>query len=132
MHEFTYSILPHVGDFRDGGVIREAHSLNQPLVAMEIGESRGELPESFSLVSVKESAVVIDTVKRAENSDATIVRLYEAFGGATTAHITVADGFKKAYICDLMENKEREIEISAGSVTLPLGACEIATLMLCK
>ena len=30
LHEFTYSLYPHRGDFRRGGVIREAYDLNCP------------------------------------------------------------------------------------------------------
>ena len=31
---FTYALMPHVGDWREGGVREEAEDLNQPLLAM--------------------------------------------------------------------------------------------------
>lgn len=132
LHEFTCALLPHTGAWREGGVVRAAHAFNQPLVAREIPASRGELPERFSVVSVREQNVVIDTLKCAESSDGTVVRLYEAFGGAVTAHIKVAEGYKRAYLCDLMENKLERLNLLDGEAELPMGAYEIATVMLEK
>ena len=40
-HRFTYSLLPHPGDWTEAGVAREAFSLNTPLVVGEGGRARG-------------------------------------------------------------------------------------------
>lgn len=132
LHEFTCAILPHVGDLCESGVIREAHALNQPLVSMPIVAHGGSLPESFSMISVDEQSVVIDGIKRAEGSDAVIVRLYESFGGSVNAHLRLPHGVSRAALCDLMENEQTELEIKNGLVSLPLHAFQIATLKLEK
>ncbi len=132
LHEFTCAILPHVGDPYESGIIREAHALNQPLVCMPINANRGPLPESFSMISASEQSVLIDGIKRAEASDAVIVRLYESFGGAAKAHIKLADGVRRVALCDLMENEISELKIDNGQITLPLHAFQIATLKLEK
>lgn len=129
-HTFTLSLYPHSENLFDAGVIERAYALNQPVVAMRVDKNDGELCDEFSLVSVKEKSVVIEGVKRAEDSLDTVVRLYESFGGSAVAHITVAEGFKSAYLSNLMEEEACELAIENGVITLPMHAFEIATLIL--
>ena len=126
-HVFTYSLLPHEGDFRQAGTIREAYALNQPMLAVSAkGESQG--PDRFSLVSCDKESLIIDTVKKAEADEGMIVRLYESFGGRCNANIKVAPGFTRAYLCDLMENVEKELPLENDTVSLPVSNFEIITL----
>ncbi len=127
-HIFTYSLLPHIGDFREAGVIHEAYSLNQPLESVDITAHKGSKPSEFSLVSCDKENVIIETVKKCEYDDGMIVRMYDAFDRKTKATITVADGFKKAYLCDLMENTIEELAFDGKSVTIPVKNFEIVTL----
>ena len=127
-HEFTCSLLPHSGDYREAGVIKEAYFLNRPMLCMPIGEQNGDLPDSFSTVSIDCKAVVIDGIKRAENSCDMIVRLYESFGGKTKAILTLPEKAKSAYLTDLMENEIAPLAISDGKVELDFGAYEIHTV----
>jgi alpha-mannosidase len=57
-----------------------------------------------------------------------IIRLYEAFGGRCNATIRVAPGFTRAFLCDLMENVEKELPLADDTVTLPVSNFEIVTL----
>ena len=127
-HKFTYSLMGHVGNFRDAGVINEAYALNQPMYATEIAKHDGNLNDNFSLVSSDKNNVIVETVKKEENGNGMIVRMYEAFDCRTTAEITVADGFKKAYLCDLMENELSELELKDNKVSIPVSNFEIITL----
>jgi alpha-mannosidase len=128
IHTFTYSLLPHMGDFRSAGVIREAYNLNQPLLASPVTGENGDLPTSFSLVSCDNESIIIETVKKAEVDNGMIVRFYESFGGKTNATVQVAPGFTKAYLCDLMENELQELPIRNDCVSLPIHNFEIVTL----
>ncbi len=127
-HIFTYSILPHSGDFRQGGVVNEGYKLNQPLSFMEIGANSGKLGEEFSLVSSNKENIVIETVKKAEDSEDMVVRLYDAFGGKVKTDITVADGFKEAYLCDMLENEIEKLDFDGKSVKIPVSNYEVVTL----
>lgn len=131
-HIFTYSLIPHSGDFRDAGIIREAYMLNQPLDAAEITGHSGNLPEQFSLVSCDAENVIIETVKKTENSDDMIVRLYEAFDSRGTVTVKVAEGFKDAYICDMNENESEQLSFNGKSVCIPIRNFEIITLKFKK
>ena len=58
--------------------------------------------------------------------------MYDAFDSRTKAEITVADGFKKAYLCDLMENNIKELEFDGNIVKIPVSNFEIVTLRFTK
>jgi alpha-mannosidase len=78
-HQFTYSLLPHAGGWYEGQVHREAYDLNYPLLAIMRPEERGEwtLPAALGLVEATPGNVVVETVKRAEEGTALVVRIYE-------------------------------------------------------
>jgi alpha-mannosidase len=126
-HRFTYALMPHRGDFREAGVIAAAEDVNAPLRIV-----RGEAQDGgrLSLVEIDTPQVVVEAIKRAEDSDAVIVRLYEAWGGTCTAHLQTTLGAKRAYLCDLLERNVEEIAVSHGSVELALAPFKILTLKL--
>ena len=106
LHEFTYSLYPHRGDFRKGNVIQEAYDLNCPLtVQRQSGIKTGE----WSFLQISEENIFADTVKKAEEGDDLIVRLYEAYGMRTRVHLAfpLFSDFEAA-VCDLMEHTEPE------------------------
>lgn len=131
-HIFTYSLLPYEGNFCDAGIINEAYALNQPLDAMNIIANSGNLPNQYSLVSCNKSNVIIETVKKAEKDNSMIVRMYDAFNCRTTAEITVADGFEKVYLCDMLENEIEELDFQNNKVTINVYNFEIVTLKFQK
>ena len=59
-HEFTYALFPHQGDFRKGGVVREAYDLNCPMAWEKV---QGIYEDSFSMLQIAEENVMADTVK---------------------------------------------------------------------
>lgn len=90
-HEFTYSLLPHADSFQQAGVERAARELNVPLIMHETESSAGNLPSEYAFVKCDNEAVIIDTIKPAENGDGIIVRLYESHG----SHVSVNLEFMK-------------------------------------
>lgn len=131
-HKLTYSIMAYEGDFREAGVINEAYALNQPFAVAEVSANTGILSEEFSLVSCDKANVIVETIKKAEADDGMIVRMYDAFNCRTNATVTVADGFNRVYLCDLMENDIEELELNGNKVTVPVSNFEIITLKFTK
>lgn len=130
-HFFTYSILPHAGNFRDAGTVQLAYELNCPFKAFEIGAQEGALGEEYSFMSCDSDNFIVETVKKAEADDGVIVRGYESYNKRTK--VTLSAGFeaKKAYLCDLMENVLEELEISDNKVTFIAKPFEIVTVKFC-
>ncbi len=129
-HTFTYALYPHRHRSVLGGVVQQGYLLNNPPTAFKLPAQTGPLPERFSLLAANKENVVIEAVKKAEDRNTVIVRLYEAFGQKTTTTLTGNFNFKKAFICDLLENREQPVETQNGSFTLTLKPFEIVTVEL--
>jgi alpha-mannosidase len=126
-HRFTYALMPHPGDFREAGVIAAAEDLNAPLRVVSSGLMAGE---RRSLIEVDTPQVVVEAIKRAEDSDAVVVRLYESWGGRCRARLRTTLPAGRAYLCDLLERDRSEIPIQDGELSLEFGPFKILTLKL--
>jgi alpha-mannosidase len=126
-HRFTYALMPHPGDFRDAGVIAAAEDLNNPL---RIVRGRRAVGERRSLIEVDTPQVVVEAIKRAEDSDAVIIRLYEAWGGRCRARVNTSLPASRAFLCDLLERNRDEIKVRDGQLELELTPFKILTLKL--
>jgi alpha-mannosidase len=126
-HQFTYALMPHTGDFREAGVIAAAEDLNAPLRMVRSNLGAGD---RRSLVEVDVPQVVIEAIKRAEDSDATIVRLYEAWGGRCTARVRTTLPTTRAFLCDLLERETEEVAIADGVIELRVEPFKVLTLKL--
>ena len=122
-HSFTYSVYPHEGAVEASDVVAEAHLLNQPPL-MVPGTLDFHLP--FALFS---AGVLVETVKKAEDADAWIVRLYEPVGRHAAALCRAENAvFHEA---TLMEGKGKKLRTDRdGSCELTFHPFEIKTLMI--
>lgn len=98
-HEFTYSIVGHEGDYRDGRTVVKAELLNQPLKAFIVPKHRGDLGRTFSFAEVTGGSVAVRALKHAEDMDGYVVRLYETSGRGETAGTV-------RFASDILEAKE--------------------------
>ena len=126
-HDFTYSYYLWDGSLFDSGVVRAGYELNVP-----VREAAGSAAD-FSLVSIDAPNVILDTVKAAEDgSGDVILRLYECKHAAATAAVTLNLPFKKAYVCDLLENIQEEVSADGQRLTIPFHGFEVKTIRLQK
>ena len=131
-HTFTCSLLPHTGGFREGGVVQEAYALNQPMEAVAVAGTGKALPATYSLVSCDKANVIVETVKKAQADDGVILRLYDAYDRREQVTLTVAPGFTKAYLCDMLEQELEALPFDGTTLTLPVKNFEIVTIKLVK
>ena len=78
-HNFTYAFYPHEGNWNENTQM-EAARLNQPLMAFVPSKHDGTLPAEMSLASLSTDKVSIKALKKAEDSEELIVRVYEWTG----------------------------------------------------
>ncbi|MCU6712337.1 alpha-mannosidase [Paenibacillus sp. J5C_2022] len=98
-HSFTYSLLPHAGDWLEGNTVREAWALNNPLAC-----SKGAPAEQlFSMLELNGGHVMVDAVKKAEDDNCLVVRLHEYGGARGTVEMTSGLPVASWQECDLME-----------------------------
>ncbi len=122
-HEFAYALLPHAGGWREAGVVGEAACFNAPLRT-----TGATVPESFA--SVDDPNVVLDTIKRAEDSDALVLRLYEAHGGRGLARVRVGEPFASARRVNALEDDGDALGVEGDTVLVPYRPHEIVTIRL--
>lgn len=127
-HEFVYSLYPHAGSWREADTVKHAFDLNNPLRAVEVPAQKGSLPAEYSFVNADCDNIVIDTIKKAEDSDDLIVRLYECKNKRTEAKICFGFDVTGVTTTDLMENNIEVLETLGNSVRIAMKPFEIVTL----
>ena len=99
-HFCRYAILPHMGGFSAQNVVEPAYAFNYRPVEVTGGI------EAESLCTCDDANVIIETVKPCEDAQrAYILRLYEAVGGYSSAHLTFSHEVKAMYDCNMLEEE---------------------------
>ena len=129
-HSFCFSIYPHRGDFREAGTIQKAYALNNPMRGIVKENHPGTLPGTYSALAVDVPNVIPEVVKEAEDGQGTVLRLYEAFNRRTRLKLHLGEGPWKAYLCNMLEENEKELRTEGNEVELELKPFEIATLRI--
>ena len=127
-HFFTYALYPHSGAVSTSDVVHEAYSLNTPLYCVRTDEKQDGIGSEFSLVSADKSNIIIETVKKAEDSDALIIRMFETWNKATPCNITLGVDAKEVYECNLMEENDVPLTLDGKMLKLGFRPFEIKTL----
>jgi alpha-mannosidase len=73
---------------------------------------------------------MISTVKRAEDGDALIVRLYEYAGRGEKIELQIREGFVKAQLVNLLERRPSPLPISDRSMQLEMKPFKLVTVRL--
>lgn len=125
VHHFTYAFTAWEGAFVDSDVARQGYELNVKPLLIE-GATK-----TFSALSVDNENIILEAMKPAEDGGSDVIlRLYEAKKAAVTAKIHIGFG-RKAYLCDMLEDKVEEVAIRDGAIELSFRAFEIKTLRIC-
>ncbi|MFB6202160.1 MAG: alpha-mannosidase [Halorhabdus sp.] len=121
-HRFTYALAP---DTDEGvAVTRAADELNATARALPVSESVELEP-----VRVEPESVIVETVKRAEDRDDTLVlRLYEAHGSHTDGSISFDIPVSGVVETNLIEDEETDLSVTDGRVDLTFEPFEIRTI----
>jgi alpha-mannosidase len=90
-HAFTYSLLPHAGDWTAGNVVGEAFALNSPLIAVSAAGSDGPPAATPGFLAIEGLPLALGSLKQAEDGEGLILRLYEPHGnrGQTTLRFSL-------------------------------------------
>ncbi len=128
VHEFTYSLMPHVGGWRDAGIPEMAYRLNVPVLTVR-GEGGDKVKAPFAQVA--EPNVIIEVVKEALDGDGTIVRVYECYGRRSSG-VKLNLGFApaSAVVCNLMEAYIEDADLEGSTVTFDIKPYEIKTFRI--
>jgi len=127
-HRFAYSLLPHAGSWGET-TIAQAYALNDPLIVVE-PESQASVLQPISLLSAEPANIVVETIKRAEDGNGLIVRLYES--QRRRGQVRLQLGFKlgSAWRTNLLEENQAALTPDGNTLNLSVRPYEIVTLRL--
>ncbi|KAF9193219.1 Glycoside hydrolase, 38 vacuolar alpha mannosidase [Haplosporangium sp. Z 767] len=133
-HEFSFAVYPHKGTFHESNVVRESYQFNVPMVVRPITQNalKDQRPVSFFEIEGAKN-VILDTIKRAEDSDHVIIRLHEAFGGRAMFKLKSMLDIRSIRRCNILEDDGVAVEFSKEdrqSKWIVLHAFEVLTLKL--
>lgn len=129
-HEFLYSIYPHVGDHIIGNVSRAAYELNVQTYSIKVDSSNNTIEPTKSFLNLESSSILVEAVKKAEDDESIIVRLYENSGGNVKTTISSDWNIESIYIVDMMEENPEEVYLDEGKYILEFKPFEIITLKM--
>jgi alpha-mannosidase len=127
--QFTYALYPHAGTWKQALTVRRGYELNDPLTAQQVFPHTGSLPAEHSWASIENPNVTLTAIKKAEDSDALIFRMYEWAGTPTKVKLHIPPGATYAIETNLMEKPEgAHLNLSGDVVTVPIKPYEILTI----
>ncbi|KAI9473459.1 MAG: galactose mutarotase-like domain-containing protein [Benjaminiella poitrasii] len=134
-HKFKYAIYPHKGDYASSRVMQTALEFNIPMTIRYVKGHpfrRGEVvPSLFSIEH--SSQIIIDTVKLAEDDNNKgkhiILRVYEAYGGKSSAILKSYFNIKRIQVSNVLEDDLcQELKRKDDGFAITLKAFQIVTL----
>ncbi len=129
-HSFTYSLLPHEGDWYEAKTTQAAYELNYPLSAVFVDSEAGHLPPQGQLLEVEAASTVLETVKKAEDGSELILRFYEFGNRRDNVKVTLANEPAGVVECNLMEEDLKPHPFREKEFTFSLKPYEIRTFKI--
>jgi alpha-mannosidase len=129
-HEFVYALLPHDGDWIQGEAFKEGYAMNVPLSAAAVVRNSGsKKTESRAYMEIDGMNIMIEAVKKAEDSQNLIIRLYETAGGRAQARLKLNFPYNRLEWVNLLEEPLAAApQDPHGKLTMVFSAFEIKTL----
>jgi alpha-mannosidase len=133
-HHFHYALYPHAGTWKDALTVRHGWEYNYPLTAVVTTAHPGSLPAEHSFASVTPENVVLTAVKKAEDANGLIFRVYEWAGKQSTVEFHVPPGATSATVTNMMEVPEGDPlplahdSATGDTVKVPIKPYEILTI----
>ena len=135
-HEVHLALMPFTGSLATADAIRLGNDLNHPLGVVGTDTHPGDLPPEASFASVSPSNAVLCGLKKAEQENGLVVRLFESEGRRTTARVHL-NSKMLGRIASVMETDLLERAVSKSSarattdgVTVALPKHGIATVLV--
>ena len=107
-HEFSYALYPHAGDWRTS-TVRAAQNFNSPLTGIFDGSS--DSSQFVTPIRLTGDRLELSALKKAEDSDATILRVYEPHGDRGQAVIESSEPLREALLVNILEEPIKPLQI---------------------
>ena len=125
---YRYAICPHQGDYQTAGLYQRANMLNVPLKPIQTSKQleSGYLPTEYSFYEV--NGLVVSCLKKSEDSDAFILRLYNPLPQKAAGTVRFAGKIGTACLTDLDENETGAVNWSDNTLSVEAESNQIITV----
>jgi len=126
-HSFSFSLTSHNPGWENG--FRFGKQANERLFAIvnPAEFKNAYLPEHYSFFKVNADNVIVSAIKKSEDDDAVVVRMYDILGKGADIDFELTFNPEKSTHCSLIENSGTNIQSSENIVPVKLGAYSIET-----
>lgn len=124
VHNFRYAVYPHSGTVQDSGVIDQGYAFNMP---MQLKATAKELSDN-AWFTVDNDAIIVDTLKTAEDSKDIVLRIYESHGSRGSFNLSSTLPVKSVALCNMLETEDQPLELVDGKVNVKVEPFKIITL----
>lgn len=129
-HTFRFALATHDGGWRNGW--RAGIAANHPfhVVGDGVPGAGAALPPEMSLASVSAGNVIVSTIKKCEDDDSVIARVYDLEGKDGDATLKLFHPVSSAEKTSLIEEAGTPLPATGGGVEIPVGHHAIETVKL--
>ena len=129
-HYFSFTLTSHKPGWENG--YRTGMEANEKLRAVFLPNSfaTASLPEELSFFSSDKDNLIISTVKKAEDYNTTVIRLYNISGKETEVRIKGFKGFSNVSKSSLIEEPANAITTENGCIHQTIGKYSIETYIV--
>jgi len=129
-HEIRYAIRPHAGDWKTANIPLEAERFCSALRLVQTRKHKGSLPaQQTSLFEIDNQILRFAAIKKAEDRDTFIVRLYNPTGKKAKGNLRFRAPVKKAWRTNLNEDRVAPIAVAKpGVIPVEADAYKIVTI----
>jgi hypothetical protein len=129
-HSFRFALTTHDGGWRNGR--KDGIGANHPfhVVTGLTPAPDASLPQEMSFASASAGNVLVSTIKKCEDDDSVVARLYDIEGKDSEATLQLFKPVKSAQKASLIEEPAAPLKVSDGRVTIPVGHQAIETVKL--
>ena len=126
-YTFHYALVPHHGGWQQA--FTQAYAFSGPFRAVPTPAHDGKMPSTMSFFDVSPETMVISAIKKPEEGDGLIVRMWNADAEDREAVLRPFKNPSRVSLCNLAERDIRELSVGdEGVIRMPVRGREILTL----
>lgn len=125
---YRFALYPHAGDCHTAACWRQSQRFNTPVRAIQTGAGNGK--KSAGLIAIDDPRIAVTCLKRAEESDQIVARLFNPSDEAIQANVTLSPTIQSGKTARMDETPLADLKIADHVCSVTTPAHGIVTLLL--